>query len=111
MSAFFIYNSSKVRDKNLLFKVNASESEVHHVDINQGLERQLVGYIGVLPLQDLTNIIDDRLVSNYNLDENQRLVQYIDKHPNVIKTPILITEDKVEVIASQQDLVNSLSTT
>ena len=105
MGKFFIYNGNNTRDKKLLSLAQEEDLEAHLIDINQGLEQQLVGYIGRIPLNHLTEMLDDRVVSGNQLDDNLALIRFVEERPHIVKTPIIISENECLLVENEEDLV------
>ena len=104
MGNIFIYNSENIRDKKLLLKAQDEGLPMNLIDINQGLEQQLVGYIGKIPLHFLAELLDERVVENNELDDNLKLIRFVEERPHIVKTPIIITEEECFPVESEQDI-------
>ena len=106
MTNFFIYNSENTRDKKLLEVVLRENLHMHIIDINQGLEQQLVGYIEKIPLKYLAEMLDERVVKSNKLDNNLKLIRFLENRPRIMKTPVIITDEKSIPVNDEADILS-----
>ncbi len=104
MGKFFIYNSENTRDKKLLEVALDEGMSMHTIDINQGLEQQLVGYIGRIPIHHMAELLDERVVEKNGLDNNLDLIRFVEERPHIVKTPIMISQEDCVPVETAEDI-------
>jgi len=110
----FIYNTDKFRDREALGYVSAlNNPRVKNIDLKKDpLTMQQIGDVamsmGVNPQQlveeDYKNKIKEKF-SGKDLLENEDVLKYMQKNPEVIKTPIIVTHDSAYVVDSPYDFI------
>lgn len=105
MPVFFIYNSENTRDKLLVRKADEMNMGVQYVDIAQDVEEQLNQNLDNLPMSQLVQMLDSRIVEKNGLDNRKKLLRYVESRPHIIKTPALLKKDWPEPILVQEDLL------
>ena len=112
MKTIFVYNSTRTRDTQLLKLAKEMNPDIDHfLDIANGWGLELGPYIDELPAGILATMIDPRLVKTYRLENNRRVLSFLQHRPNIIKTPTILINDLTIPVNNSQDLYVTIEPT
>ena len=100
----FIYSQSKVRDRKLLEKARQLSKALQTVDIER--ERLSSSHFSELamPRAKVKDLLDPRIVEGYELKSAEEVLSLINKNPELLKTPIVVTPRRLRYIKDLSDL-------
>ncbi|WP_339811773.1 hypothetical protein [uncultured Imperialibacter sp.] len=103
--ATFIYSRSKVRDRKLLARAEALSFKLKRVDIET--EKLTTTHFASLANDmdvDINSLIDSRIVQGHEISDTEGALKLINKNPELLKTPIVVTAECVTYIGDFGDL-------
>ena len=101
----FIYSRSKVRDRKLLEKARKLQSNLLCVDIAH--EKLSASHFASLTSPGKTRVkdlLDPRIVEGYKIKNAEEAISLINNKPQLLKTPVVVTRQKVRYIKDLSDL-------
>lgn len=101
----FIYGHSKVRDRKLLARAEALNVKLKKIDIES--ERLTTTHFASLAdgmHQCLQELLDPRIVNGHDISDAEGVLKLINKNPELLKTPIVVTNKHVRYIEDFADL-------
>lgn len=108
----FIYNRNKVRDKKLLARAKALDVKINEIDLSsEPLTKTHFSEIASDLKSAPIGLLDKRLVNNLNVENNEDALKLINKNPDLVKTPIILSPELVthlndftDITALEQDI-------
>lgn len=100
----FIYSQSKVRDRKLLEKAIQLSQTLQIVDIER--EKLSSSHFSelALPRAKVKELLDPRLVEGYELKDAEEVLSLINRNPELLKTPVVVTPRRMHYIKDLSDL-------
>jgi arsenate reductase (glutaredoxin) len=103
--AIFIYSRAKVRDRKLLARAEALNVKLKKIDIDE--EKLTSTHFASLASDmsvDVSDLIDPRIIEGYKISDTEGTLKLINKNPELLKTPIVVTSECVKYIEDYGDL-------
>ena len=101
----FIYSRSKVRDRKILETARRLYRNVKCIDIlREKLDTSHFGDLAGNSKLKLRELLDPRIVEGFEITDAADAISLINKKPQVLKTPIVVTRQKVRYISDLTDL-------
>ena len=100
----FIYSQSKVRDRKLLEKAIQLDKTLQVVDIER--EKLSSAHFSELAIQraKVKELLDPRLIEGYELEDTEEVLSLINRNPELLKTPVVVTPQRVRYVKDLADL-------
>lgn len=101
----FIYSHSKVRDRKLLARAEALHVKWNVVNIEKQplTSTHFSGMANEMGI-DVCELLDPRIVDCHQITTNEGALTLINKKPELLKTPIVVTPSSVKYIDDFGDL-------
>lgn len=103
--AIFIYSHSKVRDRKLLARAEALSIKLKAVDID--VEKLTPTHFASLASDmkiEVEELIDPRIIQGHAISDTDGVLKLINRSPELLKTPIVVTSQRVKYIEDFGDL-------
>ncbi|MEQ8684957.1 MAG: hypothetical protein RIE86_06690 [Imperialibacter sp.] len=103
--AIFIYSRAKVRDRKLLARAEALNVKLKKIDIDaEKLTSTHFASLASDMTVDVCDLIDPRIIEGYKISDTEGTLKLINKNPELLKTPIVVTSKRVKYIGDYGDL-------
>jgi arsenate reductase (glutaredoxin) len=103
--AIFIYSRAKVRDRKLMARAEALNVKLKKIDIDaEKLTSTHFASLASDMTVDVSDLIDPRIIEGYKISDTEGTLKLINKNPELLKTPIVVTSECVKYIEDYGDL-------
>lgn len=101
----FIYGHSKVRDRKLLARAEALNLKLKKIDVEtETLTTTHFAAMAESMQHSLQELLDPRIVNGHDISDAEGVLKLINKKPELLRTPIVVTHKHVKHIEDFGDL-------